>query len=201
MKEAITKKLYYKKWSHKVVFKATDKWASLKRIQGKAVVPAILYHVLEEKKFSDFKAVEAYDWSPAHHTLTLFFKDEKILDLVKKKFSKSIDLIEKPRDAAHMSAMETEKCIIREKYFYDLYPYAIRIKPPAKDRYQVFDELTQWSEDYLKTVGRCGPNHYHVNREWNMTIFFADAQDAMMFRLSNPDHVKQVERIKLLSEF
>lgn len=205
MKELVTRKLYYKKWTHRVCFRVERNWyPEATRRQRKKVTPYIIYEELgADWSEKDYRTLESSTWSARDYSLTVYFKDEKILELLKSKFDYAIEEIEKPESDKHIQALETEKCLVREKYFYDTYPYAIRIKPDTSNwgsRKTQFDRLIKWVNTAQKNVKRTGKDYVRINSEWNMTIFFQNAQDAMLFRLSNPDDIKSVERIKLISD-
>lgn len=209
MIETYTQKLYYKKWDHKVVLRVSHEWHSRhSQVKRKSANSTVLLDFVDQHMEQDqYRSLESTTWSGRHYTMfkTIFFKDPKLLDLLKGKFEHAIESIEKPMDAKHQEALQTERCIIRKKLFYDTYRYAMRIKtsntyPASQSRYKTFDELEKWVKLKQAQVGRPTRDHFRINREWNMTVFFTDAQDAMLFRLSWPDNIDRVDRIKLLSE-
>jgi hypothetical protein len=209
MKETFTKKLYYKKWDHKVIFRASTEWVSSRNPIAKTRVhPFLVYDAIDIKLDVDqYRTLESSAWSKKEYAVTVFFKDPEVLELLKEKFDYAIESIEKPASPAHSEALEKERLIIREKLYYDTYRCAVRIKPDDgydengwNSRYQQFDELKKWVASTQKTCGRSGSDHVRINKEWNMTIFYKDPADAMLFRLTWPDCVKHVDRIKLITE-
>jgi hypothetical protein len=138
-------------------------------------------------------------WAAERTYYTLFFSDPEIFDHIKSTIGEQYLVeYEKPLDSQHSEMLEKEKVITRKKLFYDKYRFAVRAKlKTQRGQYDSshINKMNLWCQEYFE--GREGD--YRANTDWNASFFFLNANDAMMFKLSNSDF-SSTERIVLISE-
>lgn len=240
MKETHTTKLYWKKWSHKLVISLGFEDNQFRKFltdinQVERNIKKLLNSSSKEHRFlrtieyrnSDIedylkKNPRNTNYSPVyHHRLTIFFKDPEVFDLIKNSgLSHSLILHEKPVSANHLKALETEKCVVRKTLWFEKYRYCVRGKKrhgnfifnPKNGRYEMdytddYKEMMTWFEEqFVKGKSRVADKDFSIKEVSSyydgskVNIFFAHAEDVMEFKLTWPDKIKALERIKLLSE-
>jgi hypothetical protein len=214
MKETYTSKLYWKKWTHKVTFKlGQDKAPYLASMSANTKIKRLEKRILKavsNRVDKAYKRLATSDRVYAHpevgnywrysyeyrHYITIYFNDGELLNDLKDQFKDQITAIERPENEAHKEALLSgDKIVIREKLFYNRYRFVMRLG--RADR----NEITKWLDENLrKNKGRVWSHDMMLSGYWNQSIFFAHAEDAMLFKLSYSNTLVSSDRIKLLSE-
>ena len=83
MKTSFTRKLCYKKFSHRLVMRVRD-WSMKAQSRPKAPTPEIITWLLNSKfQTGDWKSMSTWVSEPRVTHLTLFFNDPKILSMLR----------------------------------------------------------------------------------------------------------------------
>lgn len=208
MKELVTRKIYYKKYNHRLAIKT-------RKNQNKITdpTPEIVEWLLATKFGKNWRGITStsYEghWSwhrgPSMKLYTVFFRDPKIFEYLESAIGRDNFLeYEKPLDEAHTEQMEREKVVTRTQLFYKKYRIAFRV--PAKtiknkqgSSTAHFKEMMAWCEDQF---GSRSDNRekYCVQYYTNGTFYFADTKDAMLFKMTWSDNIGSTERVVLVSE-
>ena len=202
MKELFTKKIYYKKYSHRLQIKCkysnatgrTKSWPTADTIEW----------IVEQKFPGQFRGrenINYYGGRPSFYTL--FFSNEEIFEFAKATFGDLLDEYERPMNANHIEILEKgrDKVITREKLFYDKFRVVIRMELPSefsqsRKAQNYFQEVRKWCRDQLGNEGEV----WRASGYWNKNLYFKEANDAMLCKLTFSDYIRTTETIRLLSE-
>lgn len=199
MKEQFTRKMYFKKYSRRVLVKCRETYSRKKDLPTSETVEWIL----NQKFPGEFRGKynDAYFSTPRVISYSIYFNDEQIFDYIKERFGDLVLLYEKPLNQEHIDVLVKgrDKVITREKYFYDEFKMVARIHPEmesSKRRHQRshFDEIKTWCKNSLED------ENWRASGCWNLNVYFKDLNDAMLFKLTFSDYIKGTETIKLISE-
>lgn len=148
-----------------------------------------------------------------NNSITIFFKDESIIDKAKSDhyWKSKIKNIEKPYNGAHLKAIEKEKLVVRKTLLFDRYRFVARMKPVNRDwdfntgsytNAPLQNEMEKWILGKFGTLNLPEKFKYTTSGYYNAapSLYFTDANDAMLFRLTFGQDMKVFERVKLYSE-
>ena len=210
MKELFTKKIYYKKFNHRLAIQVRRNNSDKKK-----PTPEIIEWLLNTKfgkgtwrgTSSHSYDYNRRDWytQPSQCLYTIFFKDESVFTYLEGIMGRdSFAEFEKPMDEQHTQMMEKEKVITRSILFHKKYRIAIRVpsrknpKGPGTTTAHL-DDMTEWLENNLGARQE-STDVYLINRWSNGTFYFANPKDAMMFKLVFGEYIGATERVVLVSE-
>lgn len=209
MKELFTSKLYYGKFTHRVVISCTFSRNPPNRIPYFDVFDFVKAN-LEAKKYRT-----RYDGSTHHRrdgnrrrsvrgAISIYFKDEAFLERLLEKYQE-IDIVsvERPLNSAHTEVLETERVLVRKTLFHNKYRYCIRtnsIRKPGMYNYSRshIEEMYLWHKETFPELVE--GTDYRIYRGWNANFFFANPKDAMLMKLVWSSSIESTDRIMLLSE-
>lgn len=229
MKTGYTKKLYWAKWSHKVTLSLgqVDEDKPSTQAAVKKTLKSVMDFLKASEE--EYKTLSTYTYAPntkkttrwqtyhnyylVNHTLTLYFKSAELLEdlLADKKLGSLVTYVEKPFSDGHLEALEVDRLVVRKTLWWDRYRFAARLKPQTRnygfprEECKLGQDIRDWiDEQLIKACKRYEDVDYRFTSsgyyKTAMHLYFAHAQDAMMFRLAFGEHVKHNERIKLISE-
>lgn len=202
MKELFTKKIYYKKYSHRLQIKCKYSGAT-GRTKTWPTSDTIEWVVAQKfpDQFRGRENINYYGGRPSFYTL--FFSNEEIFEFAKATFGDLLDEYERPMNSNHIEILEKgrDKVVTREKLFYDAYRVVIRISPPSdwaqqKKSQNYIRELQDWCKDNLGPEG----DAWRISGYWNKNLYFKEANDAMLCKLTFSDYIRTTETVRLLSE-
>jgi len=205
MKSLTTKKLYYKSYDHRLVIKCrvesndtslpssdTIAWIMEQKFPGK-------YRINSSNHYSWKCQGTKWKHYKVESQKIVFFKDPEAFEALKSTIGEQFFTeYEKPASAAHKQTLEKEKVITRSSLFYGKYRYVVRFKIKVVGGVWTTSHIVdakKWAEEYF---GK-DPERIKINTNWNGSFFFANASDAMIFKLSQTEF-ESMERIVLLSE-
>lgn len=207
MKELFTKKIYYKKYDHRLAIVVR----SSRRADAKRATPEIIEWLLDQKFEGQWRGIstssypEGYTWprSSYKNLYTIFFKDAKVFDYLEGLLGRDcFEEYEKPMDEKHTEMLETEKVITRKNLFYDKYRIAARI-PTRRSNTGVqtshLVDMVGWCKDQFGSAYE-NKDKYRVHTWNNGTFYFAEPRDAMMFKLVFSEYIGSMDRVVLVSE-
>lgn len=208
MKQLFTKKIYYKKFNHRLAIKTRTH-----QNQTKIPTPEVIEYLMNIKFGKDWRGITSssyegpWKWNnrPSINLYTVFFKDPDAFEYLKGIVGDD-QLIEyeKPMDAAHSEMMEREKVITRKQLYHNKYRIAFRV-PVKNARGQTGYSTAHLREMEEWCVSQFGPmkensDKYHVQRWTNGTFYFAEPRDAVMFKMVWSEDIGVSERVVLISE-
>ena len=206
MKELFTRKIYYKKFNHRLAIMVRRHTTDTK-----SPTPEIIEWLMNRKFAKQWRGMtsSSYEgsWSwgrkPSKNLYTLFFTDPAAFDYLESIIGRDyFDEYEKPMDEQHTEMLEKEKVITRSKLFYDKYRIAIRVPAKYQNRQSTTAHLREMQEWCVSQYGRESDNQsiYRTSIWTNGTFYFADPKDAIMFKLVFGEEIKATERVVLVSE-
>lgn len=208
MKELFTKKIYYKKFNHRLAIRTRSQ-----QKQTKAPTPEVIEYLMNMKFGKEWRGItsSSYEGSwhrnrrPSINLYTVFFKNPEVFDYLEGIVGRDqFHEYEKPMDDAHTEQMEREKVITRTQLFHKKYRIAFRVPVKTAKRTPGYSTAhLQEMEDWC--VSQFGPvkdnrDRYHVQRWTNGTFYFADPKDAVMFKMVWSENIGVSERVVLVSE-
>jgi hypothetical protein len=199
MQEFFTKKLYYKKYNHRILFKCQKSGVK----DTLAPSGEIITWLLDQKFAGQWRGITSYAYDTKQTSYTIFFKNpdiyEHLAGLVDAKYFVEY---EKPLDDQHTQMLETEKVVTRKTLFHGKYRIACRVDAKYKSRYnysqQHIREMEAWCKEQFGSP-YSNRDRYRVNSWQNATFFFAEPRDATLFKLTHSD-IRLTERVVLISE-
>lgn len=209
MRELVTKKIYYKKFNHRLAIKTKIKYGDVK-----SPTPEVIEWLLNRKFANDWRATTsssyegAYVWGrkPSKNLYTVFFSKPEVFDFLEGIIGRDyFDEYEKPLDASHTALMEKDKVITRTKLFYDKYRIAIRVSakrkagPFGSSSTTHIREMQDWCVDQFGDES-ANLDRYKTHIWTNGTFYFTDPKDAVLFKLVFGEEIKATERVVLVSE-
>lgn len=207
MKELFTRKIYYKKYDHRLAIK-TRKSQLHKSVPNRDIIEWILNSKFKGS-WRGVASSSGSSWYRTHKPLqniyTVFFKDPAIFEYLEKTIGlEHFEEFEKPIDEAHSELLEREKVVTRKQLFHRRYRFVFRIPAkfaPGRSRFSTthLDEMEAWCK---KQFGRASENRdkYYIQRWSTGTFYFAQASDAVMFKMVWSDNIGVSERVVLVSE-
>jgi hypothetical protein len=204
MKEEFTKKIYYKKFNHRLVIKCRTPNGANKKLPS----PEIIQWSLRGLDKASYRGITSntYSWSSYSITdtrFTLFFKDPKVKTMVEGVIgAENIETFERPMDEAHTDMLMRDKVVVRKSLFFGKFGFVMRASPRKEPgSYQRnslhIQEMLEWCKDHFGTQRSKDwkANHWH-----NASFFFREANDAMLFKLTFGEDIDQSEKIVLVKE-
>lgn len=208
MKELFTKKIYYKKFNHRLAIACRKNNREIKK-----PTPEVIEYLMNTKFGKEWRGITSssyegpYTWNrrASKNLYTVFFKDPRAFDYLEKIIGRdSFEEYEKPMDEQHTQMLEKEKVLTRKILFHNKYRIALRVPSirlkgqPGSSTAHV-DDMEEWCAENL------GPRAssldlYMIQRWTNSTFYFANPKDAMLFKLVFGEYVKTTERVVLISE-
>lgn len=202
VKETFTKKLYHKRFTHRMYIKVENSF-----IKNSVYPPAAVVSWIVNKTGVDYKTQSSYHrvpngrgWNYRYQNfITVFYSDEALTDILKKEFGQAIIELERPRDSAHLQILQTEKVLTRKALFFKKFRVVCRTTPRL-DSHGYLDknhiaEMKSWCEENLSK------GDWRADSNWNSTsFFFVDRKSAMHFKIVWNLDIKSTERIVLLDE-
>lgn len=175
MKEGYTRKLYWGKWSHKLVMSLgrtddskldtltkykKDRTALLRwmKSNGHEYKTMETYRVVDLHEDTQMGYYDRYRYNYVKdHTLTLYFKDAQLLKSVlgHHTYGPRVSYVEKPFSEGHLEALEVEKMVVRRTLWWDKYRYAARLKPQPRNTSwprkpcEIEAGIRKWIDDQL----------------------------------------------------
>jgi hypothetical protein len=209
MKETFTKKIYYKKFNHRlaIICRKNNR-------EPQKPTPEILEWLLNIKfgknnwrgiTSSSYEGPYTWQRRPAKNLYTVFFKDPEVFTYLAGIVGQdSFDEYERPMDDKHTEMLEREKVITRKILFHNKYRIAIRVPARKSTTYpgtttKHLDEMEEWLTDNLGKRWE-SQDIYMVNRWTNGTFYFTNPKDAMLFKLVWGEYIGATERVVLISE-
>lgn len=202
MKTQFTRKIYHKKFDHRLVIKVRS--SSSRRYEALKQPTSEVMEWLLASKFDrqDWKAHASYSYITYDQNYTIYFSDTKVLDFVKEQVDgQYLELLEKPLDAEHTKMLkDNTKLITRKTLFYGRYRMALRVAPKRLSQWQTstqnIKEMKAWCEEQFGE----DPNKYSVQGYARGNFYFAEASDALLFKLTWGGDDVQTERVVTVAE-
>lgn len=198
MDELFTKKIYYRKYDHRLVIKCRNG----RHNDILAPTGEVVTWLLNQDYKDAWRGISSYGYVDKIQYFTVFFKNPAIFDYIKERIKPQfLTEYEKPMDEQHTEMLEKEKVVVRKQLFHNKYRIAIRCEPINRGgRWDTthMQEMKKWCE---LQYGREYDNkdRYKMSGWHNTSFFFADPKDAVMFKLVHQD-IKRTERCVLVSE-
>ena len=203
MKELFTKKIYYKKFNHRLAIMVRRH-----NTDNKSPTPEVIEWLLNRKFPKGWRGMTSssyatpYRWGrkPDKNLYTVFFKDPEVYNFLQGIIGQDyFDEFEKPMDEQHTQMLEKEKVVTRTKLFYDKYRIALRVPAKYKNRQAITSHLLEMKVWCNSQFGQEGAT-YRTSIWTNGTFYFAEPKDAIMFKLVWGEDIKTTERVVLISE-
>lgn len=212
MKEILLHKLFYNKFSHRLVINCYTK-AELARNNYDFFV------AYQSSRWYDIKEAAAANITGKMRTringwhknaqMSVFFSDAEAVDKLVKLFGDRVVSVERPKDDDHLKAVSRDKFIVRKSLYYSRYRHRFQLNvisyesgwARTNSMFAKWLEIEAWLLGYCKNMGRESGVDFYINKGgWHPTVFFANDADASMFKLTWGDNVKNSHRVKLESE-
>jgi len=208
MEELYTKKIYYKKFTYRLVIDCTGTFVThgSKRYDSRAPTSSVIFWLMN-KKFptSSWKGLGSYSYITGTTSYTVFFKDKEILDYLEGEIGQKYFLaLEKPLDDNHIEMLESnDKLVTRKQLFYGKYRLVLRVGPERINGWQIktdnIQKIKQWCRDQFG-------NYYEARDRYMMSgyrrgnFYFADPKDALLFKLTWGGQEVETERVVTYDE-
>lgn len=208
MKELYTKKIYYKEFTHRLVIDCTGTAVSQNSRKYDPCAPtgSVIYWLLN-KKFGGkvWKGLSTYSYINGVTSYSVFFKSKAILDYLEEQIGPKYFIeLEKPMDANHVEMLESnDKLVTRKQLFYGKYRMCLRVSP---ERLSAWQTSTQNIQEIKKWCRKQFGHEYDARDRYSMSgyakgnFYFADAKDALLFKLTWGGQDVKTERVVTYAE-
>ena len=219
-----TEKLFYKKYTHKIVVLHDDKIVNGDLVYPCEGIENLLDWCIEnfgeytfkyrtdtayQKVLQKIKLYNACHEKIVHEidgyrTTIYFSKEENLEKILSSKYGDNITSIHKPKNENHTALMESgTKSIMRDNLFWNKFRFKIiynkrimRIDSNDwEDKVQEDNDLSEWFVEHTTdetALWISSFDHY--------TAYFTDEDDAMFFRLTFGDKIKETMKVLLPQE-
>jgi hypothetical protein len=208
MREVFTKKIYYKRFNHRLAIKCRHDNKDVK-----APTPEIIEWLMNRKFQAHWRGMASssftgtWNWNqkPSKNLYTVFFTDPQVLEYLEKSLgSDYLEEYERPMNSKHTQMLEEEKVITRSSLFHGTYRIAIRVSAKKSRDLPgcLTDHLVEMRQWCASQFGDEADNQdiYRTYIWTNGTFYFARPKDAIMFKMVFSEYIGGTERIVLLDE-
>jgi len=200
METQFTKKIYYKKYDHRLVINARTSGYREPVIKPTAETVEWLLN----KRFPDggWRTVSTYSYVHKSQQCSVFFKDPVVFEYLKEQVGEDfISVLEKPLSAEHTQMLESnDKLITRKQLFYSKYRMCLRVSHTRLSYWQTSSEnvreMQAWcKEQFGDDQERC------MMSGWSRgNFYFKDPKDALLFKLTWGGQDVKTERVITVAE-
>lgn len=202
MKTEFTRKIYHKKFDHRLVIKVRSN--SPRKYEGLKQPTSEVIEWLLACKFDrqDWKAHASYSYVNYNQNYTIYFTDTKVLDFIKEQVdAQYLELLEKPIDAEHTKMlMDNTKLVTRKTLFYGKYRMALRVAPKRLSQWQTSTQNIKDMKAWCVEQFGQDASKYCVQGYARGNFYFAQASDALLFKLTWGGDDVQTERVVTVAE-
>jgi hypothetical protein len=230
MKIIPTGKLFWQKYDHKLSINIVNNRSYSDVTNAKEVLRKELTrkfkNITDSIKMSCSSIYEpnpkTTSWSDrVRYYMIVYTNNSQIFDYIVTKHNKKVFEVHKPFNESHKVAMKDEKIIIRENLYHKKYRFSFLVTDTVEEYkdtqytnyhsrtpymikqpiYYFNKTIVPWIEEYMENVGRKDKEFFYVPPNYSSRkVFFANPEDAMMFRLTWGDEIKEMIKVKLISE-
>jgi len=208
MEELYTKKIYYKKFTHRVVIDCTGAAVTQnsKKYDPKAPTGSVVFWLLSNKfNPKEWQGLSTYSYIKGTTSYSVFFKDKKVLDYLERNIGQTyFQILEKPLDDNHVELLENnDKLVTRKQLFYGKYRMCLRVSPKMVNKWQTstthIQEMKTWCRDQFGSPYEAR-DRYMMSGCRKGNFYFAEAKDALLFKLTWGGEDVQTERVVTYKE-
>lgn len=201
MQIQFTKKIYHKKFDHRLVL-------SIRHGNGDKKKPtAEVIEWLMANKFdkADWRGTTTYSYVYGTSQYTVYFKKAEVLEYLQQTIAADfISMLEKPLDEEHTKLLESnDKLVTRKQLFYGKYRMCLRVAPEQLSTWQTstanITKIKEWcTEQFGHWVGH--QDRYMISGWSKGNFYFADPKDALLFKLTWGGQDVKTERVITVAE-
>lgn len=201
MKKLYTKKIYHKKFDHRIVFN-TRQSNRVRQDKKQPTAETIEWLLANNFKDDQWRSFSTYAYVNHVYTITVYCKGPVVKDfLLKNVDNKYISELEEPMDAEHSELLSSnDKLVTRKDLFFKKYRMCLRVSPTQISAWQTStDNIRKMQEWCVEQFGN-DSDRYQTSGWARGNFYFADPKDALLFKLTwGGDDVK-TERVITVDE-
>jgi hypothetical protein len=202
MKLEFTKKIYYKKFDHRVVI-LTRSYRASKYSDFKIPTSECLEWLMATKfDRAEWKGLTSYSYVHNQQSYTIYFKDTKVLDFLKSQLGEDgIEVLERPIDEEHSRMLtDNDKLVTRKSLFYGKYRMVLRVAPERLSQWQTSTKNIQEMRGWCHKQFGLDDSKYSINGYSRGNFYFAEVKDALLFKLTWGGEDVKTERVITVAE-
>jgi len=203
METLYTKKIYYKKYDHRLVVKTKDY-----RVGEDKQTPTVeVIQWLMAKRFPDtsWRTSTSYSYITKSSHYAVFFKGPEAYEYLREQIGeKYIIAYERPMNEEHTALLEgNDKLVTRKQLFYGKYRMCLRVSPERISAWQTSSsnirKIKEWCVEQFGDE-RENADRYMISGYSKGNFYFATPSDALLFKLTWGGQDVKTERVVLVSE-
>lgn len=200
MLNLFTKKIYYKKFNHRMVINTRSRTAPAKQPTAEIIEWLLVRKFGNSAKPSmPWRGLSTYSYIDGTYNYTVFFKDMEVFDYINDMAGEFIEILEKPMSDEHTEMLESnDKLITRKQLFYGKYRMCLRVSPEQIGKWQTssknIDQIKIWCREQFGD-DRENADRYMMSGWSKGNFYFADPKDAILFKLTWGNQDVKTERV------
>lgn len=200
MQTLFTKKIYYKKFDHRIVIDIRSGGYSSPKLKPTGeIIEWLLNRRYPE---GNWRSMSTYSYIHSTYQCSVFSKGPELYEYLKEQIGEEyITIFEKPMSEEHVALLEgNDKLVTRKQLFYGRYRMCLRVNHIQLGKWQTSSEnvkeMQAWCDEQFGTdQERC------LVSGWSRgNFYFKDPKDALLFKLTWGGQDVKTERVITLAE-
>lgn len=201
MQVLFTKKIYHKKFDHRLVIAIRGNVGDKKKPTGE-VIEWLLTNKFDK---TDWRGTTTYSYITRSSQYTVYFKKPEVLAFLKDAIANEyFNELERPMDEEHSQLLHSnDKLVTRKSLFYNKYRVCLRVSPEVLSAWQTSTANIQKIKDWCREqFGHEWDNgdRYAMSGWSKGNFYFADPSDALLFKLTWGGEDVKTERVITVAE-